>query len=59
MSDLTFELTEFFQLREMRLKAALFFTKMAFDSGTGFPDCMDVGVQRADELMVKLEETEE
>jgi hypothetical protein len=59
MSDLTFEVTEFFQDKEMRLKAALVFAEMYFDEGTGFPDCITKGIERADELIAKLNETAE
>jgi hypothetical protein len=59
MSDLTFEVTEFFQDKQQRFEAALKFAVMFFDEGTGFPNCIDKGIERADELIKKLDETAE
>jgi hypothetical protein len=58
MSDLSFEVTEFFQDKRMRFNAALKMMEILFKDGVGFPDCIDKGIERADELIEKLEETE-
>jgi hypothetical protein len=60
MSDLTFEVTEFFQDKQQRFEAALkFATCMRYEFGKPLsPMSIKFAVQRADELIAELEETE-
>jgi hypothetical protein len=59
MSDLTFEVTEFFQDKEMRFRAALAFaTAMRHECGTNLsPMSIEHAVEKADDLLAYLDET--
>jgi hypothetical protein len=56
MSDLTFEVTEFFQDKEMRFKAALAFATNA-NTIPGGCHTIKKAVKLADELIAHLDET--
>jgi hypothetical protein len=58
-SDLTFEVTEFFEDKRMRFEAALAFaTSMRYEFGAPLSGMsIKFAVQRADELIAELEET--
>jgi hypothetical protein len=57
MSDLTFEVTEFFQDKQQRFEAALTFTKGALDEGHSLDKAVEVGITCADKLIAELVET--
>ena len=57
MSD--YDIKRYFQDRQQRFEAALKFTELSLEAEAGFPNCIDLGIKRADELLAKLEETEE
>jgi hypothetical protein len=58
MSDLTFEVTEFFQDKEMRFRAALAFATTHEGKHIGCPS-IDDAIKMADDLIAKLNETAE
>jgi len=59
MSDLTFEVTEFFQDRQQRFEAALALCVSAIEAGHNRHSAIEDAIDIADELIAKLNETSE